>query len=51
MTSNATKGIASSITLMILLLAFNLCLAGKVTVSWDANTENDLAGYIVYIGE
>ncbi|MFQ5638814.1 MAG: FlgD immunoglobulin-like domain containing protein [bacterium] len=29
----------------------SMALAGTATVSWDANTENDLAGYKVYYGD
>jgi hypothetical protein len=41
-------------TLFFLLVASlfcaNVALAGSATVSWDANTESDLAGYKIYYG-
>ncbi len=35
----------------LLLFFYTTLNAGSVTVSWDANTENDLAGYRIYYGE
>lgn len=39
-----------TLLILILLCFVSLALAGDVTVSWDANTEADLAGYKVYYG-
>jgi len=35
---------------LFLLAPINLAFAGSATISWNANTESDLAGYKVYYG-
>ena len=32
------------------LISFQPAIAGVITLQWDANTEGDLAGYIIYYG-
>jgi len=32
-------------------LIANLLIAGTITLAWDANTEPDLAGYMIHIGK
>jgi endoglucanase len=38
------------LTILILIMAFSPCLAATVEVSWNANTEADMASYNVYQG-
>ena len=38
-------------TLLFISLSCSKANAGEATVSWDANTENDLAGYKIYYGK
>ena len=38
------------IILFIILFSTTLSYAGEVTLSWDANSEDTLAGYTLYIG-
>ena len=38
------------LTLFAFIFFANLALAGSATVSWNANTESDLAGYKIYYG-
>ena len=37
------------LTVLLMLISTSL-FAGNVTVSWDANSESDLAGYKIYYG-
>jgi len=36
--------------MLVILLLPSLLYAGDVTLSWDANTESDLAGYTIHYG-
>jgi hypothetical protein len=42
--------IKSYLTALMILMLPTLVLAGSATISWNANTDNDLAGYRVYYG-
>jgi hypothetical protein len=42
--------IKSYLTALMILMLPTLALAGSATISWNANTDNDLAGYRVYYG-
>ena len=47
----ARECMAATWTFIMGIMIHGMGLAGTVTVSWDANSESDLSGYNIYIGE
>ena len=42
--------IITFLALFIFAIGADIALAGSATISWNANTESDLAGYKIYYG-
>ena len=50
MTGRRTRALASLVGLWFLLCLPVVAIADSVSLAWDPNTEEDLAGYKVYVG-